>query len=945
VPVKNALILILLFLTTAVSATTYYIDPSGKDSNTGSSTSPWKTLLYACSKVTTSGDIIHVNAGNYYENSSCQLAPGVSIVGDGNTSVINTSFYAGEYHGTISLASAKGNPINGNQSISYIKIDGGNNPATTAIDVEYRSNVSIHHVTITNCAAYGIWIFNNNNAYPAAPSVAYATGNNIHDCTFENCEHRFEGQSGFLYYNNNHTNLTGNVKNLTSDWMKTFIIHDNTFTKAFSDTGWDFFLETWHYSDNSEIYNNIFNGSASLDLSDIRKGNGSWGLKVYNNSFTVDEISPDNEHSLQTLDFEGWGAIQYVYVYNNYFKNCVSPIWVGGYNQANCVYPDGEHWAIDHIYIYYNIIDNAGCTNKASASSIWLWDNYNSGYSRNHVWDNIYICNNVLTSAASPYQNQNGIQFSLGATATNVHVDNNIIKGYAWLPIHFSTGSNFNNVSVQKNLFYQNGENKSVFESAPTSKTQSDLTPANPLFVSSTDFHLQSGSPAIGAGVTLGLTTTDFAGNAVKDPPSIGAYEYGSAPPVSVVPVPVYQSSSVANASPNILELVYSLTLSNTIPSVSSFVVKVNDLTRGVNSVAISGNKVRLTLASSVVSGDVLKVSYTKPSTSPIQTTAGGIAVSIANQAVINNCLNIAPAVSITSPSANSSFVSPANITIWANPTDADGSISLVEFYNGSTKLGSKSSAPYSFSWNAVTAGTYSLTVIAYDNLNSKTTSSAISISVANPPSQGGSPPSTGGSTPPVVTPPPVANEVPAVNQPPVVTISNPVKGNKFINLSTITINAVASDADGTISKVEFYNGSVKLVELTTAPYTYTWKDVAPGHYFIKASATDNLGATTVSSEIEFEVASNIKYDPKSEFIKLYPNPSNGHFSIEFVNPDMNDKSEILITDLSGKQVYTSPILKEEKIKKVDIENSGSGMYVMMVKASEILITKKIIIK
>jgi len=92
-------------------------------------------------------------------------------------------------------------------------------------------------------------------------------------------------------------------------------------------------------------------------------------------------------------------------------------------------------------------------------------------------------------------------------------------------------------------------------------------------------------------------------------------------------------------------------------------------------------------------------------------------------------------------------------------------------------------------------------------------------------------------------------------------------------------------------------------------------------------------------------VASNIKYDPKSEFIKLYPNPSDGHFSIEFVNPDLNDKSEILITDLSGKQVYTSPILKEERIKKVDIENGGSGMYVMMVKASEILITKKIIIK
>ncbi len=59
-----------------------------------------------------------------------------------------------------------------------------------------------------------------------------------------------------------------------------------------------------------------------------------------------------------------------------------------------------------------------------------------------------------------------------------------------------------------------------------------------------------------------------------------------------------------------------------------------------------------------------------------------------------------------------------------------DGSITLVEFYNGSTRLGSKSAAPYSFTWNNVGSGTYTLTVIATDDENAKTTSSAISISV-----------------------------------------------------------------------------------------------------------------------------------------------------------------------------------------------------------------------
>jgi hypothetical protein len=57
----------------------------------------------------------------------------------------------------------------------------------------------------------------------------------------------------------------------------------------------------------------------------------------------------------------------------------------------------------------------------------------------------------------------------------------------------------------------------------------------DPLFVSTSipDFHLQPTSPAINAGVNVGLTT-DYAGNPVHNPPSIGAYEYGEtilAPP------------------------------------------------------------------------------------------------------------------------------------------------------------------------------------------------------------------------------------------------------------------------------------------------------------------------------------------------------------------------------------------------------------------------------
>ena len=47
----------------------------------------------------------------------------------------------------------------------------------------------------------------------------------------------------------------------------------------------------------------------------------------------------------------------------------------------------------------------------------------------------------------------------------------------------------------------------------------------------------------------------------------------------------------------------------------------------------------------------------------------------------------------------------PANITINANASDSDGTVSKVEFFNGATKLGESLDAPYSFAWNNVAAG------------------------------------------------------------------------------------------------------------------------------------------------------------------------------------------------------------------------------------------------
>ena len=102
-------------------------------------------------------------------------------------------------------------------------------------------------------------------------------------------------------------------------------------------------------------------------------------------------------------------------------------------------------------------------------------------------------------------------------------------------------------------------------------------------------------------------------------------------------PVPVYVSAAVGNTTPSLIEMTYDLSLGNIVAATSAFSVLVNSAAKAVNTVAISGTKVQLTLASAIAFGDVVTVAYTKPAVSPLQTTSAGLAASVSAQAVTNS--------------------------------------------------------------------------------------------------------------------------------------------------------------------------------------------------------------------------------------------------------------------------------------------------------------------
>lgn len=93
-------------------------------------------------------------------------------------------------------------------------------------------------------------------------------------------------------------------------------------------------------------------------------------------------------------------------------------------------------------------------------------------------------------------------------------------------------------------------------------------------------------------------------------------------------------------------------------------------------------------------------------------------------------------------------------------------------------------------------------------------------------------------------------------NLPPTVALTKPVAGAAFQPSAAITLEATAADADGSVSKVEFFAGATKLGEDTSAPFSFTWSNVSAGVYTLTARATDSGGAVTTSAAVTIQVQS-----------------------------------------------------------------------------------------
>jgi hypothetical protein len=186
-----------------------------------------------------------------------------------------------------------------------------------------------------------------------------------------------------------------------------------------------------------------------------------------------------------------------------------------------------------YVQIYNNIIHHTGVSvasdgGEGDPHSCIAVKGYGSatGVGRAEIYNNTmydcssYLNNNPSASAACAvliYPNQ-------------LNITTDLVNNIVYQPAYAGTstqnvyicagGSTIGTLSGSNNLWYSQRAPRS---SGPATRYG---TIANPRFVSATDYHLQTGSPAIGAGIAFAGLTRDFDGMPRPKNPAIGAYEY-----------------------------------------------------------------------------------------------------------------------------------------------------------------------------------------------------------------------------------------------------------------------------------------------------------------------------------------------------------------------------------------------------------------------------------
>jgi len=319
-----------------------------------------------------------------------------------------------------------------------------------------------------------------------------------------------------------------------------------------------------------------------------RKNGDGFGIEaVYNNSLI--ENNEIHDCGRRGLSFQNYGTedISGIIIQNNTFYNGfhttsldMSTGSIAGATGSienvifrnNIIYDDPDRTGqVSNLVFIANVTVYTGVT---TITNVYIYNNIFKGgtvslmakeTSDSYIYNNTFYGLNQNTE-----QPQDICHLNFYTDCENITIKNNIFYGdvdnetnYIAPAIILDTGQDWGDFTVDYNLYFMTdatqyfmlkyGTGAYTMAQWATYKSASGYdanspTPVDPSFTDApTDLTLAEGSPAIGTGIGVGITT-DYNGDAVNDPPDIGAYAYDSAP-VEPPPVPIVTTEILSHTA------------------------------------------------------------------------------------------------------------------------------------------------------------------------------------------------------------------------------------------------------------------------------------------------------------------------------------------------------------------------------------------------------------
>lgn len=660
---KHIFFVILIALTTVANATNYYISPNGNDSNNGTITSPFFTLNKAWS-VVKAGDIIYVRGGLYKFNSRQNLTDKSGTESDtiriwaypGEKPVFTKSSSFTNPNWPVSLVYVKANYIHikgievtrftqATSTIWYgIALQGANHNKLENINSHHNGHGMVirdesGNNLVLNCDFHHNYDpLTSNDPYGNADGleVGYQSSSMVN--TIKNCRIYNNSDDGIDLWDNN-----GNVI-IDGCWSWNNGYREDGRTKGGDGGGFKFGKTST--GNGSEFKRTIKNNVSVYNRTrGFNQNDANVRFYFYNN------IAYKN---LDGIDFST-NNLSNIYRNNVSFGNSSSN-WKGQYSTAT-----KDHNSYDPLVAPsgpkvtsadFQSVDTTGMAGPRQADGSLPSLRFLKLVSGSGLVDTGV---DVGTSYAGSAPDLGAFEFRTSvstpapapAPATKLeYVSSAVNKSVpAEIDVLFSSALTTTLPSASAFEVKINSTVATISKLAVSEKTL--LVTLSTTVKAGDEITFSYTKPETNPLLSATGTASDtFTGKSVTNPLEPAA-------------APVFVSSATEDKSADKIGITYDVKLTSALPATSAFVAKVNGQAKSVKSVVISENKVILTLPVTLKSTDTITVSYSKPTTNPLQSTVGGIAESFSDKSVTNNVAAVA---------AEEPVINDGKITIFPNP-------------------------------------------------------------------------------------------------------------------------------------------------------------------------------------------------------------------------------------------------------------------------------------